>query len=270
MTYTGYLQLEVGKKHDRSVISNSYFDGVFKITRPTYLPDGLPLLTLIHVGGGYVDGDRYKTEVTIGDGAKFALTTQASTKVYKCLKHGVSQEMDYFLGNESELFLKQDSLILYKNADFRQYTNVYMKSSSVFYYTEIVTPGWSADGLLFQYKKLAMKMKVYVDGRLEIFDHQLLQPCNQLENIMQLEGYSHIGTLFIIHKEVNDNLLQELRHTLKDIADVRVGISELNVKGLVIRILACDTPAIESIFSKCEKILHEKLYNTEQINWRKN
>jgi urease accessory protein len=270
MTYTGYLQLEVGNKQNRSVICNSYFDGVFKITRPTYLAEGLPLLTLLHVGGGYVDGDMYKAEVIVNDDARLAITTQASTKVYKSPRYGVSQTMDYILHSNSELFVKQDPLILYHDANFIQHTNVKMSSSSTFYYTDIITPGWSQDGRLFQYKRLASKLKIFVDGQLEVFDHQLIVPDKMNGDLMQLEGYSHIGTMIMIHNQVSAALIEDIREAISNLAgDVRFGISLLNVKGLSIRVLASSTPKIELIFSECEKIIRKQLYKLDKIEWRK-
>lgn len=270
MTYTGFLQLEVGKKQDRSVICNSFFDGVFKITRPTYLPHGLPLLTLIHVGGGYVDGDTYKTEVVVNEGARLALTTQASTKVYKSPNIGVTQTMDYFLKSGSELYVKQDSLIPYKDANFTQHTTVYMSSSAVFYYTDIITPGWSEDGKLFQYKKVVSKMKIFVDGQLQVFDHQLLLPKNQLGNLMQLEDYTHLGTMFVIHSQINEGFIEDLRGMIDAKSQkVRFGVSLLSVRGLSIKVLATSTPAIERVFNVCEAFFRKRLYNEEKIEWRK-
>jgi Urease accessory protein UreH len=97
MTYTGYLQVEVGNKNGKSIMTNSLFDGVFKITRPVYLSSGMPLLILIHVGGGYVDGDTYHTDMTVHESARLAITTQASTKVYKSKNFGVRQSTNYTL-----------------------------------------------------------------------------------------------------------------------------------------------------------------------------
>jgi len=270
MTYTGYLELTVEKKGHRSVVSNSFFDGVLKITRPTYLPEGLPLLTLIHVGGGYVDGDSYKTEVVVGEKAKLALTTQASTKIYKSLHLGVRQEMECFLKAGSELYIKQDPLILYKDARFSQQTNVYMESTSIFYYTDIITSGWSEDGKLFQYKKLSSKIKIFIDGELQVYDHQLFIPEEEnLQNLMQLEGYSHIGTLFMIHPQVDESLIEKIRIALNSINHSRFGISTLSTNGLSIRVLAFSTPDIEITLSICEKVIREQLENKEMIEWRK-
>jgi urease accessory protein len=269
MTHTGYLHLEAESKGNKTIITNSFFDGILKITRPAYLQNELPLLTLIHVGGGYVDGDSYLTEVVVGETARLALTTQASTKVYKCPRYGVKQSADYFLKTGSELYVKQDSLIPYKGASFTQTANVYMSSTAVFYYTDIITPGWSKDGELFAYKKVATKMKIFVDGSLEVFDHLLLEPTGKLRELMGLEGFTHIGTMFFIHPNISPKLAEELRENLKDYKDIRIGISILNVKGVSIRILANQTPKIETVISKCESYLREKLYNEEEIEWRK-
>lgn len=270
MTYTGYLQIEVGKRLNKSVITNSYYDGVLKITKPTYVSETLPLLTLIHVGGGYVDGDTYLTEVTLNKSTSLALTTQASTKVYKSHRFGASQRMNYVLKENSVLYVRQDPLILYKNARFIQNTNVHMSSTSTFFYMDIITPGWSADGELFQYEKFTSKLKVFVDGKLAVFDHLLLQPTDGLEQFMYLEGYTHIGTMLFLDKRVKAAFVEELREELLGMAEkARIGISLLCINGLSIRILANTTDCIESIFTECETYINQKLLKRERLEWRK-
>ncbi|WP_071394290.1 urease accessory protein UreD [Bacillus tuaregi] len=268
--HTGYLQVEVGNKNGKSVITNSFFDGVFKITRPTYGPDNLPLLTLIHVGGGYVDGDSYLTEVVVNDAASLALTTQASTKVYKSPRFGVTQTMDFFLKENSELHVKQDPLILYRDASFKQFTNVYMNSSALFTYCDIMTPGWSVDGQPFLYKKLASQMKIYVDSELKVFDHLLLEPDEQIQSLMNLEGFTHIGTMFVIHQTITEAFITDVRELLlTESTPSRWGISKLSVPGLVLRVLAFRTADIEKIFSRCEHYFRKTLQQKEGIEWRK-
>lgn len=270
MTHTGYLQLEVGKRLDKSIIINSYYDGVLKITRPVYVMEDLPLLTLIHVGGGYVDGDSYMTEVTLNESSSLALTTQASTKVYKSPRFGATQTMNYFLKEGSALYVRQDPLIPYRDARFTQNTNVYMSSSATFFYTDIITPGWSEDGRFFSYEKVASKLKIFVDGSLAVFDHLLLQPYEKLEELMYLEGYTHIGTMYFLDQRVNASFIDKLREELLRISkQARIGISLISVKGISIRILANSTDCLESIFSYCETFISNRLLNREKFDWRK-
>lgn len=268
--YSGFLQLEVGKKHGRTIVKNSFFDGIFKITRPIYLEKDLPLLTLIHVGGGYVDGDTYKSEITVREHSRLALTTQASTKIYKSPKFGVTQIAEYNLQNNSELYVRQDSLIPYKDANFIQETNVFMTPTSTFYYTDIITPGWSEDGKLFQYNKVQSKMKIFVDGSLKVFDHLLLQPNELFNGLMYFENFSHIGTMFFINPKINDGLIDDLRAILSDYSKIaRIGISLLSINGMAVRVLANSTTIIEKIFSDTENFVMNYVSKIGKIEWRK-
>lgn len=270
MTYTGYLKVEVSNRFKRSVITNSYFDGVLKITRPSYITENLPLLTLIHVGGGYVDGDSYLTEVMLNESSSLALTTQASTKVYKSPRIGSTQTMNYFLKKDSALFVKQDPLILFRDAKFVQNTNVYMSSSATFSYTDIITPGWSEDMKLFPYERVSSKMKIFVDDSLVVFDHLLLQPSEKLEQLMYLEGFTHIGTMFFFNQSVNASFVDKMREELGNISNIaRIGVSLLPSRGVSIRILATSTPVIESIFRDFETYINNRLVNIEKFEWRK-
>lgn len=270
MTYTGYLQVEVGNKNGKSIMTNSLFDGVFKITRPVYLSSGMPLLILIHVGGGYVDGDTYHTDMTIHESARLAITTQASTKVYKSKNFGVRQSTNYTLKNNSELFVKQDALIPYKDANFIQQTHVHMSSSATFFYSDIITPGWAEDGRMFQYERVTSKMQIFVDDTLVVFDHLLLEPDEKFEQLMYLEEYSHIGTLFFIHPKVNEPFLEDLRDKLEAFSNqARIGVSMLSVRGMTMRILASSTTMIEKIFAACEELIGERFYVNNVIEWRK-
>lgn len=217
-----------------------------------------------------MEGDSYHTEVVVREAARLAITTQASTKVYKSLRFGVKQSVDYVLENDSELFVKQDSLILYKEADFTQYINVHLSLSATFYYTDIITPGWSEDGQPFQYKRFVSKMKIFMNDSLEVFDHLLLQPSNQLEKFMHLEGFTHIGTMFFIHQQISQYFIDELRTKLVSYEkQIRLGISMLNVKGMSLRILANSTHLIEKVFSECESFISKYLYDREKMEWRK-
>ncbi|WP_139364934.1 urease accessory protein UreD [Sutcliffiella halmapala] len=251
-------------------MTNSFFDGVLKITRPIYIAEDMPLLTLMHVGGGYVDGDSYHTEVIVHDSAKLALTTQASTKVYKSRRFGVTQTTNYLLKDSSELFIKQDSLIPYKDANFIQQINVCMSSSAVFFYTDIISPGWSEDGAPFSYHKVVSKMKIMVDGSLAVFDHLLLESKEKLESIMYLEGYTYIGTLFFLHEKMDEACVEALRTKLLSLSEnIRFGASILSVKGMVVKILAHRITGIEHVFTECENFIRERLYNGERLEWRK-
>jgi len=269
VTYTGYLELEASERYGKSVLSDAYYNGVFKISRPTYTEEGLPLVQLIHVGGGYVDGDTYFTQINVKKNAKLAVTTQASTKVYKTPNKQVEQKIVYKLDEQRELHIKQDPLIAYRDARFLQETNVYMDKSAVFFLTDIVTPGWSKEGDLFPYTLVSSKVKVYQNHKLTVYDHLRLKPQDDVNKLFYLEGNTHIGSLFFIHPNVTDEWIEELREHLSSFDEVHYGVSLLAVPGCCFRILAKRTSFIEKVFGAIEAFIHRTIDNQGAISWRK-
>ncbi len=269
MTYTGYLKLEASDRYGKSVLSDAYYNGVFKISRPTYNEEGLPLLQMIHVGGGYVDGDTYYTEILVKEKARLAVTTQASTKVYKTPNKQVIQKAFYKLEEHSELHMKLDPLIAYRDARFTQETEVHMDESAVFFLTDIVTPGWSKDGVLFPYECVTSKVKIYQNKNLKVYDHLRLKPEEDMKRLLQLEGNTHIGSLYFIHSNVTGEWIEKLREYLASFGDTHYGISLLQVPGCCFRILAKRTSHIEKVFAAIETFIHNTIYKRSAISWRK-
>nr|WP_277735855.1 hypothetical protein [Priestia megaterium]WEZ38957.1 hypothetical protein P5636_01370 [Priestia megaterium DSM 319] len=65
MSYTGYLELRAERNSERTVIKDTYHYGAFKVARPIYMTSESPFVYMLHVGGGYVSGDKYKTMITV-------------------------------------------------------------------------------------------------------------------------------------------------------------------------------------------------------------
>ena len=118
MSYTGVLHLSAKKRQQKTVLDDCYYEGAMKITRPVYLEENEPTLYCIHVGGGYVDGDRYKTSIHLSEAAAVSVTTQSSTKIYRTPTDCVKQETIINLARSSVLEYFPDPIIAYEDAKF--------------------------------------------------------------------------------------------------------------------------------------------------------
>ncbi len=270
MSYTGVLNLLAGKKHERTIISSCYYEGALKITRPIYLEHDSPSIYLIHVGGGYVNGDSYLTQLQVDDGAHLAVTTQSSTKVYKTPTEPVSQLTKIKLGSGSILEYIPDPLIAYEGARFIQETEVEMNEDSCLFLSDIITPGWAEDGSFFKYDWIRSKLKIYKDSKLILFDHLFLEPDDQMNGVMQMEGFTHIGTIILLHKKANQKFLDDLYFKLvENFSDVHFGLSILPQDGLILRILANHSGIIEKVISEAHTYARCILLSKESVHWRK-
>lgn len=272
MSYTGLLELTAQKRFQRTILSDCYYEGALKITRPVYLDLNSPVVYLIHVGGGYVDGDRYVTNISVEEEAELAVTTQSHTKVYKTPNEPVVQVTNITLGKRSVLEYMPDPLIAYEQARFIQETSVYIDEDACFFYSDIITPGWAKDGSAFRYDWIRSKLKIYKKKKLILFDHLMLEPDAEMHGLLQMDGYTHVGMFLILHHAVDkgfiDRLYEHLQEDDKN-SERCFGMSALPENGVILRILARSTGIIEQLIISAHAFARKRLLNKEYVNWRK-
>ncbi|MBM6860926.1 urease accessory protein UreD, partial [Clostridium saudiense] len=166
--YAGAIELVLEQKDNRTITSKKYYEGLVKVSANIRNDrEGIPTYYLLQLGGGYIEGERYKNIFRVKDNARAIITTQASTKVYKC-EHGerVDQETIIELGKNSVLEYIADTVILYKDAIYKQINNIYLDDSSTLIYSDGITAGWSPEGERFTYNKVQLKSNVYINNKI--------------------------------------------------------------------------------------------------------
>lgn len=270
--WTGSLSLDLEERLGKTVAKRVYFQGAFKVMRPIYADDsGQVCYYLLNPGGGYLDGDRYKMEISADEGSKVTLTTQSATKVYKTPQSYAYQETEINLKKGSYLEYLPDPLIAYENAHYKQKNIVHMERGSTFLYTDILTPGWSPSGEKFSYDTIQLVTEIYWDGKLGVFDHIKLVPKQQnIAGLGFMEGYTHLGSMIVVSERMDNALLEALYETiLSEKSDFSFGISNLAIPGFSLRILANATQTIERILNQCHTMISEKWHNRPPSSLRK-
>jgi urease accessory protein len=274
--WTGYLRLAVERKGERTIPADIYSEGACKVTRPIYLEEsGQPCFYLMNPGGGYVEGDRYRLEFELADDAELLLTTQSSTKIYKCRQQSVCQETHIRLGAGSLLEYLPDPLIAYQHADYQQKTMIQMDRSATLIYADAITPGWSPDGSLFPYKSVQLKTEVYLEDELVVYDHLRFRPdASGLQGLGRLDGATHVGSMIVIGEQTTPEFLERLHEKLVSpeqtgSGPVRVGLSSLRVPGFTLRVLASSTQEIERLFAACQQFVRQEWFSKPPVSLRK-
>ena len=99
--WTGQLDLTVFNNGQSSKARNIFFEKALKVLRPIYLEQSpVPTFYIVNVGGGYLDGDRYRVNVNLEDNAQVTLTSQGATKIYKTPNNHVEQYQTFHLSNQ--------------------------------------------------------------------------------------------------------------------------------------------------------------------------
>ena len=272
--YSGFIELVLEKKDGVTVATKKYYEGLVKVSRSIKMNrENIPTFYLLQLGGGYIEGEKYKNVFKLKDEARAIITTQASTKVYKCInKIKTEQETEISLGVNSILEYITDSVILYKDAIYKQVNNIYLDESSTLIYSDGITAGWSPDGDKFSYSGVQLKSNIYVNNKLVLLDNLVVNPReNDVTRLGFFEEYSNFGTLLVINKEINDSVISDLREKLTKLnLPIDFGISKLEINGFVLRVLGNLTQHIEQTIGCCHNYVRNRFLDSKGLVVRKN
>ena len=269
----GYMELTLQKTPRRTGAKKNYTVGAVKISPAIYLDnDVIPCYYLIQLGGGYIEGEYYENNIRLEKDSQAILTTQASSKIYKS-ENGISskQYTHLYLEENSKLEFINDSVILYKDAVYEQSTDIYLEEGTTLIYSDGITAGWSPDGKLFQYKNARIKTNVYLNGELIYLDNLKIIPDEyEVQSFGILEGYKNFGTMLVIDKRIEKELIKKLREETKNLdLDVKFGISLLEKDGFIIRILGNLTQDIQKVINKVHTYLRKEFFELDELDLRK-
>lgn len=270
--WTGVLELHVKKSGNRTIPSHIYCEGALKVIAPVYLDDsGQPCFYLMNTGGGYVDGDRYRLEFRVEEGAEVLLTTQSSTKIYRTEHVAPVQETLITVGRGGLLEYLPDPLIAFQDAEYQQKTEIRLEPGATLVYADQITSGWAPDGSLFRYKRLQLKTEVYLQDELVLYDHLRFQPEEEgMQGIGVLDGNTHVGSLIVIGEQTTPDFLDSLHEELEQEGHgCQYGLSMLRVPGFTLRVLATSTQEIERVFATCQRFLRQEWFGRRQVALRK-
>lgn len=262
-------ELTIAKKGEKFKAERSYFSGIAKLARALYLDtDGVPCYYLMQLGGGYVENEQFRTGVHIKENARAIVTTQAATKVYKCMNDLPSyQENEIIVEDNAVLEFISDNVILFKNAMFKQHTNIRVKDTSTLMYTEGLTSGWSPDGEKFQYNSVQMKLKLYVNDKPVMLDNLKLNPReDDMTSMGFFEEYNNYSSLIVVDPSVNNKLIDTLREKVDALGlDIKAGFSKLECNAFVLRVLGNLTQDLEKAMFACINHIRKEKFGSNEL-----
>lgn len=271
--YEGEFNIVLENINGTTVVSDKRFGGLIKISPTMHLDsEKISAYYILGLGGGYVEGEKYKYSVLVKNNARAIITTQAATKVYKCLNEKAAiQETQLKIEGNGILEYITDNVILYKDALYKQDNEIYLDKDSTLIYSDGITSGWSVTGEAFSYSRLQLRTKVYMDNVLVLLDNLLINPIeDDVTKLGYFEGYENFGTLLVINKKITNEIIDTLRLSLKNLnLDINFGISEIEVNGFVLRVLGHSTQNVDEAIKLCHNYVRKVLFNSKELSIRK-
>ena len=222
-----HLKLERDPSTGKTVIKEQYCRVPLFIQRAIYLEDTLPAMAYIYIispSGGILEGDRYRTDITLGKNALAHVTTQGATRIYKMENNYGTQMVNIKVDEGGYLEYIPDQIIPFRNSRFYQDVELIVHEKATIIYSEIIVPGRVASGEKFQYDICYIKtIAKNQSGKSRFMDIVKLDP--KKEDLTAggiLGNYEALGTIYIVTRE------QYLKELLNDINEK---IKKFEIKG---------------------------------------
>ncbi|EPI5724203.1 urease accessory protein UreD [Enterococcus hirae] len=271
-TYDGIIDMNFIYKYDRTIADKTYRKGNFRISSMLRNTDIIPQYFIISTGGGYVEGESYLQKFRLDQKSHVILTTQTPNYIFKCDNRKLTkQTTEISLEKDSFLEYYTDEIIPYKDAMYRQDTNINMKKGSKLILTDGLTSGWSKNQALFQYKNIMIKTQISMDNELILNDCMVIDSSNNnIEEIGIFEGKKCFNSVVIIDETINNEIILKLQIITNNLSTNSIlGISLLEKYGLVVRILGDSIQDNQLIMQTIINYYRRCIYNLSSLNLRK-
>jgi urease accessory protein len=251
-----------------------------KVIRAFPINHGGALVHLHNVSGGVLGGDNLEIEVEVGSQAYAQLTSTSATRLYRTRpgQANAVQTTQVRVADNGLLEYLPDQLIPFAGARYQQYTSIELAPNEAgLFWWEIVAPGRTASGELFQYDLMQLSLEIKVQNRPLALEQLKLEPTNHaLNSGARLGHFNYFATFYICKTGLASSQWRSLEAQLQDLCQkmsqpslILWGVSTLVAEGLVVRALATNGRSINAGLLELWKTAKQELYGQIAILPRK-
>ena len=268
---TGALSLTFRRKSTgQTYIADQYFKIPMQIMPPHYQDDdGTAFVYLLNTGGGVLHNDRYMTEIIAEEGSRVLITSPSSNKLYK-MEDGHAELINHITVKEGAVmeYLPEHN-VPYARSHTYQENEFHLDKSAVLIASDMVTAGRVAMGEVFEYELYASRTKIYVDGKLRVYDNSRMDPETiSMEKLGYMEGYLTNGTIYVYSEGLDDTLPQKLNSMEHD-GNVKFAAGKIDDDFMIIRFLGNSMIDLKEMIDTVWGKLRKELLGKEAVRIRK-
>ena len=239
------LTLESDSQRNKTIITEQLSRVPLYVQKALYYDETIPSMAHVFVlspSGGVLQGDRYRTDIELKNGAISHITTQGATRIYKMNSNYATQMINLNVGKNCYLEFLPEQLIPYKNSRYYQKATFKIDDSATLVYSETIVPGRVAMGELFDYDICCLKTLCYDDKQeIKFHDNCILEPKKQTMNSLGIFGNKTVHSMMYVvtKQECIEELYETINQLFKDNDEIIGGASILpNNSGLSVRVLS--------------------------------
>ncbi|HXG46135.1 MAG TPA: urease accessory protein UreD [Methylomirabilota bacterium] len=256
----GYLKLVCSAGGSgRSFLSEQSFAAPFHLSKPYW--DGRVLrVQVINPTAGLFAGDRLRSDVRVGRGARLCFTTPSASRVHAMSSGQAWVEQAFEIEDGGWLEYSPAPLIPQRNSRYRQRTRVEVEAGGELLFLETMAPGRVAHGEQFGFTEVDWELDLRYAGRLLARERYRLRPDDEsLAPLRRVFPAAYFASGYVITERLTpeDSCWSEARAVQTPAC--LVGWSRLPEAGWSLRLVAADPVSLRRCWRDLRALLARRL-----------
>lgn len=277
----GELRLGFSMRNGRSVLHDLYRVAPLLVQQALYWDEAmpeLPICSIISVGGGILQGDRYKIDITVGKGACAQVNSQGANRIHRMDANYASQYQTVTVEAGAYLEYLPDFTIPYRDSRFINQTDIIIDESATLIYGEMMMSGRKHhhEDERFGFDLLSMMMSASrPDGTRLFTDKVLIEKANPTINFAAVMGsFDAFANIVCITPPDIAARIKERSEVNFSTENPRAisGVSALpNNAGLILRVVGIESYDVRAEVRRFWQIVREEARGRtlpEEFLWR--
>lgn len=278
---TGCITAAFKEREGQTSISDKYNTYPLKIAKTFAFDYGQLGVYMMDASPGIMAGDRYEMSWRFDERSNVYMTNQSYTKVHPARpEQGDSESVraseqiqSLTLGPDSYVEYMPEPVMLYKDAVLYSRMDVQMEAGSTLILSDLICPGRTQRGELFQYEHYENRLSVTYENELIYCSKQRIVPAQQrMSTIGSWAEFTHLGTLYIFNEQVDAAFVEALNLFMEQqlvAAPLEYGISRTYKNGVVLSILGHKVYEIQSLQEAAWQFVRQQLFGKMPLHVRK-
>jgi urease accessory protein len=250
----GILQLEFERHGGRTELTGHFQKSPLHISRPLYYDPGrrdMAYTMLLSAGGGILQGDRYRVDISCGADTAVHLTTQTATRLYRMEQDYATQLVYLTAGPGAYVEYLPDVTIPFAGSRFYQQVGVVADLDATVVLGDFLLAGRLARGERHAYTAYCGDLEFRTpEGQLLFADPLRLVPGDRpVTGPAVMAGLGVLTTLYIVTAARPAQEVADVLHEALAATGLQAGASVLpGDRGAWARILGEESPEVAAAF----------------------
>jgi urease accessory protein len=250
-----------------------------RVIRAFPLTGGSTLVHMHNLSGGILGGDQLSISANIGPHASVQLTSTSATRIYRSSLTTPIATQTYSIQIQEGGLLEYlpDPLIPFAGSRYQQQTHINLAQDAGLFWWEIITPGRTARGEVFDYEQLHLATEITAQGKPLALEHMKIEPQQRApSSFIRLGSFPYFCSFYICKVGMEATRWLQIEQQFSTLAqemsrpmDISWGVSTLVAHGLIVRAVSRQGRDISAgllAFWRAAKLI---LYGQEAIPPRK-